>query len=170
MSEMMGGGARFVGQRVARKEDARFLTGHGRYVDDIVQPGTLHAAFVRSDVARGRIRSIDLTEATAIPGVRAVYVAADLAPLVHDYRVDDEHDASRPWRILADGDVRCVGEPIAVVVADSRYLAEDGTEAVVVDIEAEEPLVDYALAVVDGAPLVHPDRDSNVLTGMPAMD
>jgi carbon-monoxide dehydrogenase large subunit len=170
MSEMMGGGARFVGQRVARKEDARFLTGHGRYVDDIDQPGTLHAAFVRSDVARGRIESIDVTAAEAIPGVHAVYVAADLAPLVHDYLVDDEHDASRPWRILADGDVRCVGEPIAVVIADSRYVAEDGVAAVVVEVEAEAPLVDYAEASADGALLVHPDRDSNVLTAMPAMD
>jgi aerobic carbon-monoxide dehydrogenase large subunit len=167
---MTGGGARFVGQRVARKEDARFLTGHGRFVDDVVQPGTLHAAFVRSDVARGRIVAVDLDGAAAIPGVRAVFAASDLAPLVHDYLVDDEHDASRPWRILADGDVRCVGEAIAIVVADSRYLAEDGVDAVVVEIEAEDPLVDYVEAVADGAPLVHPDRDSNVLTAMPAPD
>ncbi len=70
MTQMMGGGARFVGQRVVRKEDARFLTGHGQYVDDVVVPGALHAAFVRSDVARGRILSIDTEEAAAIPGVR----------------------------------------------------------------------------------------------------
>ena len=170
MSELMGGGARFVGQRVARKEDVRFLTGHGQFVDDIVLPGMLHAAFVRSDLARGRIVSIDMKEAAAIPGVRAVYAAGDLAPLVHDYLVDDEHDANRPWRILADEDVRCVGEPIVMVVADSRYLAEDGMEAVVVEIEPEEPLVDFMEALSDGSPLVHPDRDSNVLTALPAIE
>lgn len=168
MSKVMGGGARFVGQRVARKEDLRFLTGHGTFVDDVVVPGTLHAAFVRSDAARGRIVSIDASEATTIPGVRAVYTVGDLAPLVQDYLVDDEHDAGRPWRILADGDVRCVGEPVVMVVADSRYLAEDGVQAVVVDIDPEKPLVDYAEALAEGAPLVHPDRDSNLLTAMPA--
>ncbi len=165
---MTGGGARFVGQRVVRKEDARFLTGHGQFVDDVVVPGALHAAFVRSDVARGRIISIDTEEAAAIPGVRAVYTADDIAPFVCDYLVDDEHDASRPWRVLAHGDVRCVGEPIVMVIADSRYVAEDGMEAVVVEIEPEEPLVDFAEALSDGAPLVHPERDSNIWTDMPA--
>ena len=170
MSQMTGGGARFVGQRVVRKEDARFLTGHGQFVDDVVVPGALHAAFVRSDVARGRIISIDTEEAAAIPGVRAVYTADDLAPLVRDYLVDDEYDANRPWRILAEGDVRCVGEPIVMVIADSRYLAEDGMEAVVVEIEPEEPLVDFAEALSEGSPLVHSERDSNVWTAMPAPD
>ena len=170
MSTMMGGGARFVGQRVIRKEDARFLTGHGQFVDDVVVPGALHAAFVRSDVARGRIMSIDTKDATDIPGVRAVYTADDLAPLVCDYLVDDEYDANRPWRILAEGDVRCVGEPIVMVIADSRYLAEDGMEAVVVEIEPEEPLVDFAEALSEGSPLVHSERDSNVWTAMPAPD
>jgi len=75
VTQLQVGGARFVGQRVARKEDARFLTGHGQYVDDIALPGVLHAAFVRSDLARGRIVSIDTTEAAAMPGVHAVYVA-----------------------------------------------------------------------------------------------
>ena len=64
-------GARFVGQRVARKEDSRFLTGHGQYVDDIALPGMIHAAFVRSDAARGRIVSIETSEAVARPGVHA---------------------------------------------------------------------------------------------------
>ena len=87
-----------------------------------------------------------------------------------DYLVDDEYDANRPWRILAEGDVRCVGEPIVMVIADSRYLAEDGMEAVVVEIEPEEPLVDFAEALSEGSPLVHSERDSNVWTAMPAPD
>ncbi len=162
--------ARFVGQRVARKEDARFLTGHAEYVDDITLPGTLHAAFVRSDVARGRIVSIDTAEAATMPGVHAVYVSADLTPLVHDYLTDDEHSNERPWRMLAEGDVRCVGEPIVMVLAESRYLAEDATEVVVVDIESEEPLIDFTRSLDEGARLVHPERDSNVFTSVPATE
>src|SRR3974377_1495030 len=71
--------ARFVGQRLARKEDARLLTGRGSYVDDVVLPGMLHVAFARSPIARGTIKSIDLSQARAVPGVRAVYTADDLA-------------------------------------------------------------------------------------------
>src|SRR6202035_5103418 len=69
---------RFVGQSVRRREDPRLLTGHGQYVDDIVVPGMLHAAFVRSDLARGRITRLDVDAACALPGVRAVLTAADL--------------------------------------------------------------------------------------------
>ncbi len=159
-------GARFVGQRVARSEDARFVTGRGEYVDDVVLPGTVHAAFVRSDVARGRIVSIAVDEARALPGVTAVYLAGDLAPRAGDFRTDDEH-RDRPFRLLADGDVRHVGEPIVMVVAESRYVAEDAAELVVIDIEVEEALVDYEVAVLPGAALVHPDRDSNLYGDVP---
>jgi carbon-monoxide dehydrogenase large subunit len=166
-TEMRVAGARFVGQRVTRKEDARFLTGHGQYVDDISLPRVLHAAFVRSDAARGRIVLVDTSEAMAIPGVQAVFVAADLTPLIHDYLVDDEAHAVRPWRVLAEGDVRCVGEPIAMVLADSRYIAEDGVEAVVVEIEPQEPVVDFVEAMGEGVPLVHPDTGSNSSVVLP---
>jgi carbon-monoxide dehydrogenase large subunit len=163
-------GARFVGQRVARREDARFLTGHGQYVDDIKVVGVLHAAFVRSNVARGRIVSIDTSEAAGIPGVYAVYTAAELVPLVHDYLTDDEQHGGRPWRIMAEGDVRCVGEAIVMVVAESRYVAEDAVDAVVVEIEPEEPLTDYVEALAEGARLVHPEGDSNLWSAIPAPD
>ena len=161
-------GARFVGQRVLRKEDARFLTGHGQYVDDITLPGLLHAAFVRSDIARGRIISIDTADAEDMPGVHAVYTSDDLSPLVHDYLTDDEHDRARPWRILAENDVRCVGEPIVMVVADSRYVAEDAVDCIFVDIDPEEPVLDFAEAVGNGVTLVHTERDSNVFADIPA--
>ncbi len=114
---------RFIGKRIARREDARFLTGHGCYVDDVQLPNTLHVAFARSDVARGRIVSVDTTTAAAMPGVVAVYVASDLNELVHSYLLDDElvpGHRHRIFRVLADGDVRFVGDPIAMVVADSR--------------------------------------------------
>ena len=71
--------ARFIGQRLPRKEDARLLTGRGTFVDDVVLPGMLHVAFVRSSIARGRIRSIDRDVARALPGVHAILTAEDLA-------------------------------------------------------------------------------------------
>jgi carbon-monoxide dehydrogenase large subunit len=160
--------ARFVGQRVARHEDARFLTGRGRYVDDIPLAGTLYAAFARSDVARGRILSIDTSAAAHVPGVRAVYAAADLNHLVLNHKVDDEPPGlERPFRLLAHGDVRYVGEPVAMVVADSRYHAEDALEAIVVDIDIEEPVLDPLRALDADAPLVHPDTTSNIYNDIP---
>jgi carbon-monoxide dehydrogenase large subunit len=164
--------ARFVGQRVARREDARFLTGRGVYVDDIPLPGMLHAAFVRSDIARGRIVSVDTADAAAVPGVVAVLTAADLGHLVHDHKVDDEPPGhERPFRLLADGDVRCVGEAIAIVIADSRYHAEDAVDAVVVDIDILEPLVDPLRALDADAPIVHPTTmESNLYNDVPGAD
>lgn len=162
--------SRFVGQRVARREDARFLTGTGRYVDDIALPGMLHAAFCRSDLARGRIVSVDATEAVAIPGIAAVFVATDLNPLVHDFLVDGEaaQGGHRPFRLLADGDVRYAGEPVAMVVADSRYRAEDAVDAIQVEIEPLPPVLDVEAALGDDAPLVHPTSRSNVYQEIPA--
>lgn len=161
--------ARFVGQRVTRREDARFLTGHGEYVADITLPGTVHLAFVRSDVAKGRIVSVDVAAAQDMPGVVAVYTASDLNHLVRNFAVDDEpHGRGRPFRLLADGDVRFVGEPIAVVVASSRYRAEDAAEAVVVLIEAATPVLDARHALDAGVAVVHPDKDSNLYSQIPA--
>src|SRR3954464_15130743 len=82
------GGARFVGQRIQRREDPRMVTGHGTYVDDVVVPGMLHAAFVRSNVARGRIVSVDIAEAVVVEGVVAVFTADDINPLIHASWVD----------------------------------------------------------------------------------
>ncbi len=163
-------GARFVGQRVARVEDARFLTGHGRFVDDIAVPGVLHAAFARSDVARGTITSIDTTVAQAMPGVAAVFVANDLNDLGHDYLPDGEaaHGRHRPFRVLAGGDVRCVGEPIVMVVADSRYLAEDAIDTIEIGIESSPPLLKRERALDSDAPIVHTGAPSNLYGEIPA--
>jgi carbon-monoxide dehydrogenase large subunit len=153
---------------VARHEDIRFLTGRGRYVDDVSAPGTLHAAFVRSDVAKGALASIDTATAHAMPGVVAVFAASDLNHLVLDSMVEGEGPElgwTRPFRVLADGDVRFVGEPIVMVVADSRSRAEDAVEMIVVELHAQSPLVDMRRALDDDAPLVHPDSASNLLTG-----
>ena len=161
--------SRFVGQRVARREDARFLTGRGRYVDDVALPEMVHAAFCRSDVARGRIVSVDATEAMAIPGITAVFVATDLNPLVHDFLVDGEAalGGHRPFRLLADDDVRYAGEPVAMVVADSRYHAEDAVDTIQVEIEPLPPVLDIEAALGDDAPRVHPTTRSNVYQEIP---
>lgn len=155
-------GARFIGQRLVRKEDGRLLTGRGAYVDDIVLPGMLHAAFVRSPVARGTITAIDASEALALPGVWAVYTAEDLAPL--NIEMISVHLVSPPpgtkVHPLAAGRVAYVGDPVAVVIAEDRYIAEDAAGLVVVDIEFETPVVTIADAR-DGAP-IHPDLESNV--------
>ena len=167
----MSAGARFVGQRVARHEDARFLTGRGRYVDDIVVPGTLHAAFLRSDVARGRITSLDTSKAAGMAGVVAVLTGVDLDPLLHDYKVDDEPPGrDRPFRLFAEGDVRYVGEPLAIVVAESRYVAEDALDAIVVDIDIEDPTIDPGRAMDGDAAVVHPDMTTNVYNEVPAAE
>jgi carbon-monoxide dehydrogenase large subunit len=168
-----GAGARFVGQRVARHEDLRFLTGRGAYVDDIYLPGTLHAAFVRSDAARGAILAVDTRAAAALPGVAAVLVASDLNHLVHEWWVDLEGPkvgSARPFRVLAEDDVRYVGEPIAMVVAESRYEAEDAVEAVEIELETLPAVVDIERALDDTAPRVHPGRGSNITGILPEPD
>ena len=114
-----GGAARFVGQSVARTEDARILTGGGRYMDDIVLPGMLEGAFVRSDLGHAQIASIDATRARSMPGVVAVITATELDGVVGPLRLEAEiPNYLRPvFQALADGKVRYVGDPIAFVVA-----------------------------------------------------
>src|SRR5438045_3757241 len=104
---------RFIGASVKRREDPRLLTGHGTYVDDVVLPGMLHAAFVRSPVARAGIVRVDTAAAAALPGVHAVFTAGDLNHLTHEMwsSVYGKGAPGPPARPLASGDVRYVGEP-----------------------------------------------------------
>jgi carbon-monoxide dehydrogenase large subunit len=168
---MSTAGMRFVGQRVPRTEDARFLTGHGTFVDDVGVPGVLHAAFARSDVARGRLVSVDVSAAREMPGVVAVYTAGDLDDMMLDFRSSDEVNMGehhRPFRLFADHDVRAVGEPIAMVVAQSRYLAEDALDAIIIDIEPEDGvIVDVERALDDNASPVHAGAESNLMHSIP---
>src|SRR5439155_10074346 len=105
-------------------------------------------------------------------GVAAVFVASDLNDLVHEWLVDGEaaSGVNRPFRVLADGDVRFVGEPIAMVVADSRYRAEDAVDAVEIEIDPLPPALDVERALDDDAPLVHPATESNLYDVVPAPD
>src|SRR5262245_17968499 len=163
---------RFMGKRIARKEDARFLIGHGTYVDDVRLPGTLEVAFARSDIARGTITRVDVSAAREMPGVKAVYVAADLNERVVDYKLDDELVLGhhRIFRVLADGDVRYVGDPVAMVVAENRYQAEDAVDMIEIDIDPLPPVVDYERALDPDAVIVHPGTESNLQGAIPEVE
>jgi len=158
----------YVNARIRRNEDARLLTGRARFVDDVRLPGTLHVAFVRSDYAHGRLIKVDVSAARQHPGVAAIYTFADLgdygrpAPLlVPPPPIPGLVFHSRTHRPLASDKVRYVGEPIAMIVADSRYIAEDAVRDVVVEVEPIDAVVDLEAALVAGAPKVHEDLDSN---------
>lgn len=159
--------ARYAGTRVPRVEDTRLLTGHGTYVDDIVRPGMLHACFVRSPFAHARINSIDTSAALALPGVHAVFTAADLNPGVkeawHAVTGKDIPDTPRPP--LAEHEVRFVGDPVALVVADNRYVAEDAIELVDVDYDPLPAIADVTKAV-DSDVVVHAAYPDNVAGGL----
>ena len=167
----MTNAGRFVGQSVKRREDPRLLTGHGRFVDDVAVPSMVHAAFVRSHVAAGRLNSVDTTDARALDGVLAVLTADDLNHRAGSFQptiqLDDPSNA--PLRALAHHDVRFVGEPVAIVIARSRALAEDGADLVVVDIEVQSAVVDAADALLPDAPRVHPERPDNLAAELPVL-
>ena len=158
---------RLVGQRVRRKEDPRLLTGHGRYLDDVSVPGMLHAHFLRSDVARARIVRLDTSAAIAAEGVVAVLTASDLnSHLAGDMHGTLSVDNPGPLTPLADGDVRHVGDPLALIIATNRYLAEDAAELIEVDYETSPAVVDFERAGAEAGASVHPGLDSNVVTHM----
>ncbi len=158
---------RYAGTRAPRIEDKRLLTGHGTFVDDVQRPGMVHACFVRSPFARATINGIDATAALALPGVHAVFTAADLNPDVkeawHAVAGKDIPDTPRPP--LAEGEVKFVGDPVALVIADSRYLAEDAVDLVDVDYTPLPALADFRNAP-DSDVVVHEAYPDNVAGGM----
>ncbi|MET0903711.1 MAG: xanthine dehydrogenase family protein molybdopterin-binding subunit, partial [Acidimicrobiales bacterium] len=154
---------RYAGSRVHRVEDARLLTGHGTFVDDVVRPGMLHACFVRSPFPRARVQGIDTSAALALDGVHAVFTAADLNPGLHElwYSMIGKDVPDTPRPPLAEGEVRFVGDPVALVVAEDRYVAEDAVDLVEVDYEPLPPVVDYALGP-ESTELVHEGYERNI--------
>ena len=156
------------GQPIRRIEDPALLTGRGRYADDIHFPDMLQAAFVRSPVSHALIKGIDVTAARAQPGVRAVLTMADIAPYLTSDRlsVGMPSKAYRQLRdrpILVDKEACHVGEPIAIVVADDRYIAEDAASLVEIDFDIL-PASAYAEAAAQpGSPVAHSDAEHNIL-------
>lgn len=157
-------GARYAGARVSRVEDVRLLTGGGTFVDDVALPGLLHACFVRSPVARAAIRGVDVSAALGLPGVRFVFTAADLNPGVREqwHTSVGPKSPETPRPPLAEGEVRFVGDPVALVIAESRYVAEDACELIEVDYEALPAVIDYTTAEHSPA-LVHESHGSNLI-------
>jgi aerobic carbon-monoxide dehydrogenase large subunit len=153
-----------IGTATLRKEDAEFITGQGRYVDDIQLPGMRYLSFVRSPHAHAEITRIETARALEMPGVTAVFTIDDLqfeggVPCGSN----PTGDAKQPERpMLARGKVRMVGEPVAVVVAETRYAAADGAAAVEVDYEPLPAVADVEQAVAEGAPQVHDDVPGNL--------
>ncbi len=158
-----------VGERIKRREDPRLIRGLASYTDDLKLHGGLHAAFVRSDYAAGKIDKIDTSRALARKGVVAVYTFDDLrgkvgrTPCVA--RPEPGRDAEHP--LLADGFVRWVGQPIAVVIAEDRYVARDGALDVSVDISPLPAVVDLRRALEPSAPRVYADHKDNIALHIP---
>ena len=160
-------GAKQFGARVARVEDPALLTGRARFVDDVKLPSMLHGCFVRSPHPHARIRVIDTAAALAMPGVHAVLTARDMPGRLATESIptpvpNPAITAMRTQRALAGEEVCYVGEAIALVVADNRYVAEDAAAAVVVDFERLDAVSDCRVGLADGAARSHSDLAGNV--------
>ncbi|MFQ5649874.1 MAG: aerobic carbon-monoxide dehydrogenase large subunit [bacterium] len=160
---------RYFGEPIKRNEDPRLLRGEALFIDDVQVPGMLHVAFLRSDYAHARIKKIDVSAARQRAGVAAVYTAADLGEywqpgplLVPPPPIEGLTFNQRTQVPLAKDKVKHVGEAIALVVATSRYLAEDALEDIVVDVEPLPAVVDLASALDPQTARVHDDLDSNL--------
>jgi aerobic carbon-monoxide dehydrogenase large subunit len=160
---------RYFGAPITRTEDRRLLTGQALFVDDVELPGLLHAAFLRSQIAHGRVRHIDVSAARRREGVVAVYTADDLGAywqpgplLVPPPPIEGITFNQRTQVPLAKDKARHAGEPLALVIAESRHLAEDALADIVVDLEPLPAVVDLERALSESSPTVHDDVRSNV--------
>src|SRR5882757_556524 len=160
-----------IGAPVRRKEDFRFITGHGQYTDDVVRPGETKAIFVRSPHAHAKIKSIDVSEAKKMPGVVDVLTGAQLATdkignlicgwMIHSKDGTPMKMSAHP--ALASGKVNCVGDAVAVVIAESTAQGKDAAEKVKVDYEVLTAVIDPAKAQAPGAPQIHADIPNNTI-------
>ena len=160
---------RQFGQPIKRNEDPRLLTGRALFTDDVQLDGMLHAAFLRSDLAHALIHSIDVEGASRRPGVAAVYTAGDLGEfwqpgplLVPPPPVEQLEFHQRTQVPLAKEKVRHAGEAVAMVIAESRYLAEDALDDIFVDYEPLDAVTGLEAALSEGSPLVHEDLGHNI--------
>ena len=154
----------YVGTSVTRKEDNRLLRGSGRFVGDIIRPGMLYAAILRSPFPHGKLKRIDTEQARKMPGVVSVITFADMPDVKPiPMRLAPRDDLVRALqKPLASDRVRYVGEPLAVVIAESRYQGEDALEVIDFEIDELEAVVDARRAVEKGAPILHPAVPDNI--------
>ncbi len=163
---------KYFGASVKRKEDAALLRGKGKFVDDVKLPGMLHACFVRSSSAHAMIRGIDKSAALALPGVIAIITHDDLPEPMRSRRLPlyvpnpNMKQVFMPC-VLADGETVFVGEALAIVVAESRYIAEDAAALVIVDYEDLPAIVDPRDAIADDAPLAQAGAKNNIVCNVP---
>ncbi len=164
-------GVEGIGASVVRKEDKRFITGKGRYVDDIKLVGMTFAHFIRSPHAHAKVKSIDSSEAMKMPGVIAVLTGKELVDdkvgnLICGWAITSKDGTPMKmgaWPAMAPETVRFVGQAVAVVIADSRNLARDAAEAVVVNYEELPSVPDIKAAIKPGAPQIHPEAPGNII-------
>jgi carbon-monoxide dehydrogenase large subunit len=160
-----------IGASVVRKEDKRFITGKGRYVDDIKLVGLTHAHFIRSPHAHAKVKGIDSAAAQSMPGVIAVLTGQELVDdkignLICGWAVSSKDGSPMKmgaWPAMAPETVRFVGQAVAVVIAESKNLARDAAEAVVIDYEELPAVADMPSALKSGAPQLHPEAPGNVV-------
>jgi carbon-monoxide dehydrogenase large subunit len=157
-----------IGASMRRKEDLRFISGHGHYTDDINRPGQLYAVIKRSDRAHAELRRVDTKAAQASPGVVAVYTSADLTAIgglpcgwqIHNKDGSPMAEPAHP--VLAAGKVRHVGDPIAVVIAETKQQAKDAAEKLVIDFGELPAVATTTDAIKKGAPQVHAEAAGNI--------
>jgi carbon-monoxide dehydrogenase large subunit len=164
-------GVEGIGARVARKEDKRFITGGGRYVDDMVVPGMKHAVFVRSPYAHAQIKKIDVKAAQAMPGVIGVLTGKELKAdgignLICGWMIHSKDGTPMKmgaWSALAVDKVRYVGDAVVIVVADTKGQARDAAEAVEITYKELKSATDASRAMDKGAPQIHPEAENNLI-------
>src|SRR6516162_1119684 len=164
-------GVEGVGASVVRKEDKRFITGKGRYVDDVKLVGMTHAHFVRSPHAHAKVKSIDTSAAAKMPGVLAVLNGKQLVDdkvgnLICGWAITSKDGSPMKmgaWPAMAPETVRFVGQAVAVVIAETKNQARDAADAVVVNYEELPAIPDIKAAIKQGAPQLHPEAPGNVV-------
>ena len=168
MTAQANGGGGLIGRRMTRLEDALLLCGQGRFVDDLDIPGALHVAVLRSPVAHARLNGIDASQARALPGVHAVLTYADLRPLLTSDRIPQAMPAGAirfdvdPY-VLAKDELTYVGEPVALVVAESRRVAEDALPLIALSLDPLPAVLDPVAGLGPGAPKARLDCLDNLV-------
>src|SRR3954470_8979971 len=166
-------GVEGIGASVVRKEDRRFITGKGRYVDDVRVVGLTHAHFIRSPHAHAKVKGIDASAAMKMPGVVGVLTGQQIVDdkvgnLICGWAITSKDGTPMKmgaWPAMAPDTVRFVGQAVAVVIAETKNQAKDAAKAVVVTYENLPAVADITAAIKPGAPQLHPEAPGNMIYG-----